>query len=77
MIRKALFLTSSLAAASLVVSQRQDVIRYLRIKQMSMGGGHPGNVPAGGSRRYAQPGDGLPDGTADFDSARRGGPARA
>jgi hypothetical protein len=75
MFRKVLSPIAVLAAAWLVVSQRQDVVRYLKIRQMSMGGGHPGNVPAGGSQAYAPPGKGAADGTADFDSASRGGPA--
>jgi hypothetical protein len=55
----------------------QDVSRYLRIRQMSRGPGHPEKVPAAGSRAYPQsPGRGAADGTGDFDSARRGGPAR-
>lgn len=59
----------------LVASQWQDIIRYLKIRQMSAGQGHPENVPAGGSRRYPAPGRGAPDGAGAFDSARRGGPA--
>ena len=76
MVRKVLLFTILLAVAGLVAGQRQDIIRYLKIKQMSMGGGHPENVPTAGSRAYAQPGEGMPDGTGDFDSAGRGGPAR-
>lgn len=59
----------------LVWSQRQDIMRYLKIRQMSAGDGHPGNVPAGGAHAYPAPGQGTPDGTADFDSASRGGPS--
>lgn len=55
----------------------QDVSRYLRIRQMSRGPGHPEKVPAGGSQAYPHsPARGAADGTGDFDSARRGGPAR-
>ena len=44
----------------------------------SLGGGHPGNVPAEGSTVYPQDaGHGAADGTGDFDSASRGGPAAA
>ena len=39
----------------LLASQWQDVIRYLKIKQMSMGGGHPENVPATGKHQYPSP----------------------
>jgi hypothetical protein len=41
-----------LGAAALIGLQRHDLIRYLKIKQMSLGTGHPENVPAGGSHRY-------------------------
>jgi hypothetical protein len=75
-IRKASRLLIPLAAGLVIAAQRQDIARYLKIKQMSAGEGHPENVPAAGSRAYAQPGDGARDGTGDFDSASRGGPAR-
>lgn len=75
MMRKVLLLGGLAGAALAVVSQRQDVARYLKIKQMSMGQGHPENVPAGGSQQYPAAGQGVPDGTGDFDSASRGGPA--
>ncbi len=71
-----LLLTGVLGAAAVAVMQRQDIMRYLKIKQLSTGQGHPENVPAGGAQRYPAPGQGAPDGTGDFDSARRGGPAR-
>ena len=61
----------------LVASQWQDIRRYLKIKQISQGHGHPENVPVEGRRAYPQhPGGGAPDGTGDFDSASRGGPSR-
>jgi hypothetical protein len=65
-----------LAVGLVIAAQRQDIARYVKIRQMSAGGGHPENVPAGGSQFYAQPGEGAQDGTGDFDSASRGGPAR-
>jgi len=74
MMRKVLVIGGLAGAGLLVASQRQDIVRYLRIKQMSLGQGHPGNVPASGSRRYPTTGQGAPDGTGDFDSASRGGP---
>jgi hypothetical protein len=60
----------------LLFSPWRDGRRYMKIKQLSRGNGHPANVPAGGSRGYpkARRGAGA-DGTGDFDSARRGGPA--
>jgi len=75
--RKALLLGGLAAVALAAARQRQDVSRYVKIKQMSLGDGHPENVPAGGSRKYPQPGRGAPDGTGDFDSGDRGGPALA
>jgi hypothetical protein len=73
MMRK--LLIGGLAVAGLAVAlQRQDIIRYLRIKQMSLGEGHPEVVPASGATRYATPGQGAPEGTGDFDAASRGGP---
>lgn len=72
---KALRLLVPAGAALLVASQWADIRRYLKIKQLSAG--HPDNVPAGGRRAYPQrAGDGAADGTGDFDSASRGGPAR-
>lgn len=68
-------LIGGLAVAGLAVAvQRHDIVRYLRIKQMSLGRGHPELVPASGETSYAAPGHGAPDGTRDFDSAGRGGP---
>ena len=55
MIRKALLLLIPLAAAGIAASQWQDITRYLKIKQMSLGNGHPENVPAGGSQAYPKP----------------------
>jgi hypothetical protein len=72
-----LLLIGGLAGAGLIVaSQWHDIVRYLRIEQMSLGEGHPENVPAVGSHRYRAPGRGAPDGIGDFDSACRGGPNR-
>jgi hypothetical protein len=73
---KALRLLVPAGAALLVASQWADIRRYLKIKQLSAG--HPGNVPASGRKAYPQrSGGGAADGTGDFDSASRGGPARA
>jgi hypothetical protein len=41
---------SALLAALLI--NRQDIARYLRIRQMSQGAGHPENVPARGRAAY-------------------------
>jgi hypothetical protein len=66
------------ALGALAATQYKDAVRYVKIKQMSMGGGHPENVPVEGTTAYPQSAaGGTPDGTGDFDSARRGGPASA
>jgi hypothetical protein len=78
MIRKALPILVSAGVALLLASQWSDIKRYMSIKQLSMGQGHPENVPAEGRKVYPQrPSDGVPDGTGDFGSASRGGPAPA
>jgi hypothetical protein len=65
-------------AGALVATQWKDITRYVKIKLMSSGDGHPGVVPASGSHRYPEiPGQGTPDGTGEFDSAGRGGPGAA
>jgi hypothetical protein len=76
-IRKVLLFVIPLAAAGLAASQRQEIVRYLKVKQMSSGTGHPENVPVSGSHAYPDPSGGAADGTGDFDSASRGGPARS
>lgn len=57
MIRKTLLFIIPLAAAGIAASQWQDITRYLKIKQMLMGNGHPENVPASGSHAYPRPDD--------------------
>jgi hypothetical protein len=76
MMRKILVIGALAGAGLAMASQRHDIVRYLRIKQMSAGEGHPEIVPARGSWLYRAPGHGAPDGTGDFDSAGRGGPDR-
>ena len=76
MVRKSLQVLIPTALGLLVASQWPDIRRYLKIKQLSQGQGHPENVPVEGVSRYPQhQGDGQPDGTGDFDSASRGGPS--
>jgi hypothetical protein len=78
MIRKSMFLLATALLGTFVASQWQDLRRYVKIRQMSTGQGHPENVPAEGTIAYPQNAAGaVPDGTGQFDSARRGGPARA
>jgi hypothetical protein len=78
MARKALLLLPVVAAA-LAASQWQEISRYIKLRQMSSGGGHPENVPVEGSHAYpTNPADGAADGTGDFDSlSRGGGPVRS
>jgi hypothetical protein len=77
MVGKALRALVPAGLALLVVSQWSDIKRWLKIKQMDLGHGHPENVPAEGRKAYPQrPDAATPDGTGDFDSAHRGGPAR-
>jgi hypothetical protein len=62
----------------LVVGGWNDIIRFAKIKRLDLGRGHPDVVPAEGRKAYPQRrGGGTPDGTGEFDSARRGGPALA
>ena len=52
-----------------------DIKRYATIKQVSASL-HPEKIPAHGRIRYPQTRQaGALDGTGDFDSAQRGGPA--
>ena len=77
MIRKALLLLIPAALGLLITSQWPDIRRYLKIRQLSQGHGHPQNVPPKGTKAYPEhPADGEQDGTGDFDSAGRGGPAK-
>jgi hypothetical protein len=76
-IRKALLFLIPATLGLLIASQWPEISRYLKIRQLSQGEGRPQNVPIGGATAYPQdPGDGEQDGTGDFDSASRGGPAR-
>jgi hypothetical protein len=76
MVGKALGVLVPVGLALLVVAGWNDIIRFLKIKRLDLQGGHPEMVPAEGRKAYPQrPGDGVADGTGDFDSASRGGPA--
>jgi hypothetical protein len=78
MLRKALPVLVCAGVTLLLTSQWSGIKRYVGIKQLSMGQGHPENVPVEGRKAYPQrPGDGATDGTGDFGSASRGGPALA
>jgi len=44
-------LIGGLAVAGMAVAvQRHDIVRYLKIKRMSLGGGRPEIVPASGAK---------------------------
>lgn len=53
--RKALWLLAGAAVVGVMASARQDLTRYLKIKQMSYGNGHPENVPVHGTASYLRP----------------------
>ena len=61
-IRKMLFFTALAVPALLVAGMRREIARYLKMKQMSTGHGHPENAPAGGSQAYPPPEKGATDG---------------
>ena len=71
MARKTLRVLLPASVAILVASQWREIVRYLKISQMSRGDGHPQAVPVGGKHAYK--GSGATDGTGDFDSENRGG----
>ena len=74
MARKTLRFLLPASVAVLAATQWREIVRYLKISQMSRGDGHPQLVPAAGQHSYPKhPGAGTPDGTGDFDSATRGG----
>ncbi len=76
MIKRAAPLVVLGAVAVAVLAGWPDIVRFLRIKQA--GQSHPERVPAAGRTAYPQRASaGDADGTGDFDSASRGGPARA
>ena len=70
--RKALWLVIPVALGAAIAGGWHDIIRFAKIKQISLGSGHPEVVPAEGTHAY---GHSRPSSEPDFDSARRGGPA--
>lgn len=77
MIRKTLALATTITVGIVIARSWPDLKRFITIKRMSGRQIHPENVPAEGRIAYPQRHDaGVPDGTGDFESARRGGPAR-
>ncbi|MBV9795831.1 MAG: hypothetical protein JO016_18045 [Actinobacteria bacterium] len=72
MIGKLLKFAAPAAIGALAALSFPDAKRYVAIRRISSG--HPEVVPAEGARAYAQDAaHAAPDGTGDFDSARRGG----
>jgi len=55
-IRKASLLLIPAVVGLLIPAQWPDIRRYLKIKQLSRGQGHPENVPVGGTSAYPHPG---------------------
>jgi hypothetical protein len=77
MIKTSAGVVTALAVGLAVALGWPDVKRFIKIKQISAQS-RPEMVPAHGRTAYPQrSGTGAPDGTGDFDSAHRGGPARA
>jgi hypothetical protein len=77
-IRKALGLLVLAGLGAFLAGQWQDIERYIKIKRLSQGVGHPELVPAAGHAAYPANADaGAAEGHGDFDSASRGGPAHA
>ena len=76
MVRKLIRFGIPVAIGALAATQWQDITRYVKIKQMSLGaGGRPQNVPAVGKTAYpVDPASGAADGRGDFASPQRGGP---
>ena len=52
LMKKVLALAAGVLAAMIVAGQWPDIKRYVKIKQMSYGSGHPENVPAHGRTSY-------------------------
>jgi hypothetical protein len=74
-LRKAMGVMLPAVATVLTAANWADIRRYMRIKELSMGLGHPEMVPVRGRVGYPQdPRRAQPDGTGEFDSALRGGP---
>jgi hypothetical protein len=72
MIGKLLKFVAPAVIGALAALSFPDAKRYVAIRRISSG--HPEVVPAEGAKAYARDGaHAAPDGTGDFDSAKRGG----
>jgi hypothetical protein len=77
-IRKMIWLSGPAVVGALVALSWQDILRYAKMRQISIGGGHPEVVPVEGKTSYPQDAaHATRDGVGEFDSARRGGPLHA
>lgn len=76
MIKKVAGLAMLLAIGAAIATGWSDIKRFVKIRQVSAEPARPDKVPAEGRTAYPQRHDaGAADGTGDFDSANRGGPA--
>ncbi len=75
--RKAFWFLIPVALGALIASQRQDIMRYVKIKQMSYGSGHPENVPVRGRTFYSQQSPQGDDGEGQGRSGRPTGGSTA
>jgi hypothetical protein len=75
--RKALWFLIPAALGALIASQWRDAARYLKIKQMSYGQGHPENVPVSGRAAYPHKSNGEQDGGEQGKSGRPAGGSSA
>jgi hypothetical protein len=73
MARKVLRLLVPTALGALIATQWPDIVRYVKIKQMSFGQGHPELVPVHGRTAYPQHAEGPHGG--DDQQGRSGRPA--
>jgi hypothetical protein len=76
MIKKVAGVAVLLAIGAAIATGWSDIKRFIKIKQVSAEPAHPEMVPAEGRTAYPTKAPGAPDGTGDFDSANRGGPAQ-
>ena len=75
MIKTMLKLAAAAGTGVVVARNWPDIRRYITIKRAASSA-HPEKIPAAGRVSYPQSHDaGAIDGTGDFDSAQRGGPA--
>jgi hypothetical protein len=64
--KKVLLFLIPVGLAAFIAGQWQDIARFIKIRQISSGQGHPENVPASGRIRYPQ--HPAPGGETDRDA---------